>query len=170
MVNKKESFFPGGYVRGELVDQSWKNSWDSNPLPANEGVNRDALVKKKKNIYIYTIVKVDGPTPKRCISKGPWYTNTWELCHLLSRWYNNSGGECYWEGEHPKIISTCFSMNKPLNWPPVVTLVPGNLYPRIHYFGGDRLFSVNIVDYTTQFYRDCNKPWNKDPYEPTSRI
>ena len=32
-------------------------------------------------------MKVDGATPKIWISKGPWYTNTCELRHLLSRWY-----------------------------------------------------------------------------------
>ena len=35
---------------------------------------------------IYTVVKVDGATPKRWISKGPWQTNTWGLRHLLSRY------------------------------------------------------------------------------------
>ena len=34
----------------------------------------------------YTVVKVDGATPKRWINKRPWWTNTWELRHLLSRW------------------------------------------------------------------------------------
>ena len=35
----------------------------------------------------YTVVKVDGATPKRWLSKGPWWTNTWELRLLLSRCY-----------------------------------------------------------------------------------
>ena len=39
------------------------------------------------NAHIYTVVKVHGATPKRWLSKGPWKTNTWELRHLLSRWY-----------------------------------------------------------------------------------
>lgn len=46
-----------------------------------------------KNLYLlgiyigdsrYTVVKVDGSTPKRWIGKGPWLTNTWEWqLHVL---------------------------------------------------------------------------------------
>ena len=38
---------------------------------------------------VYTVVKVDGATPKRWLSKGQWQADTWELRHLLSyllRW------------------------------------------------------------------------------------
>ncbi len=48
-----------------------------------------------RSLFNYTIVKVDGATPKRWLSKGPWWTNTWELRHLLSRWYN---GKAWWFG------------------------------------------------------------------------
>ena len=37
-------------------------------------------------LVIYSVVKVDGTTAKRWFSKGPWWTNRWELRHLLSRW------------------------------------------------------------------------------------
>ena len=36
------------------------------------------------SIYpVYLVVEVDGATPKGWLSKGPWYTNTWELRYLL---------------------------------------------------------------------------------------
>ena len=42
-----------------------------------------------KRGWVYTVVKVDGATPKRWLTKGPWWTSTWELRHLLSRWYKS---------------------------------------------------------------------------------
>ena len=38
---------------------------------------------------LYPIVKgsMVSHSQKVAIRKGPWETNTWELCHLLSRWY-----------------------------------------------------------------------------------
>ena len=44
-------------------------------------------LKDPQSQWTYTVVKVDGATPKRWLTKGPWETNTWELRHLLSTWY-----------------------------------------------------------------------------------
>ena len=66
---------------------------------------------KKKSAKVY-VVKVDGATPKRWLSKGPWQTNTWELelHNLLSTWYIyfswiiffQAGDGCWKSGTSPK--------------------------------------------------------------------
>ena len=39
--------------------------------------------RKEFTLFVYTVVKVDGATPKRWFSKGPCQTNTWELRHYF---------------------------------------------------------------------------------------
>ena len=53
------------------------------------------------HMHIFTVMKVDGATPTRWrFVRGHEKTNTWELRHLLSRWYtSNMAGNhyrCWW--------------------------------------------------------------------------